>query len=68
MINEINFGYAALLLIPGLLVAFPLLRIVKQFFYNRKLKAAGGVRAPASSNNPFTRELVFVTLSLFNRR
>ncbi|OJD13360.1 hypothetical protein AJ78_06172 [Emergomyces pasteurianus Ep9510] len=54
MISETNLTYAALLLIPGLLVAYPLLRIVKQFFYNRKVKAAGGVHAPASSNNPFT--------------
>ncbi|KLJ12134.1 hypothetical protein EMPG_09562 [Blastomyces silverae] len=54
MIRDINFGYAALLLIPGLLLTFSLSRVIRQFFYHRRVKAAGGVHAPSSSNNPIT--------------
>ncbi|KAK2782820.1 hypothetical protein FQN53_009586 [Emmonsiellopsis sp. PD_33] len=50
MISDINPLYAILIAVPGVILALPCLLLVNQFFYNRRVKAAGGIHAPSAGN------------------
>ncbi|PGG96709.1 hypothetical protein AJ79_09479 [Helicocarpus griseus UAMH5409] len=60
MLRDINLGYAALLAIPGLFVSLFLIRAIKKFFYDLRVKKAGGIHAPAPFNNNPIKGIKFI--------